>query len=81
MNSAIARRVPELENEQLSLLMQQLHTHAGIRIDSTKNVIADSILTRMEYLGVNEVDKYLAAFDDSFNARAEWLALTDLLTV
>lgn len=81
MNPAVARRAPELGNEQLSLLTQQLQVHAGITIDSTKNVIADSILARMEYLGVTEIDQYLAAFDDSFNARAEWLALIDLLTV
>ena len=81
MNPVIARRAPELGNEQLRLLMQQLQTHAGIIIDSTKNVIADSIQTRMRYLGVNEVDSYLAVFDESFNARAEWLALMDLLTV
>ena len=70
MNPAIARRAPErrppeLGNEQFRLLMQRLQTHAGIRIDSTKNVIADSIQTRMEYLGVSEVDNYLAAFDDN----------------
>ena len=28
-----------------------------------------------------DIDVYLAAFDDSINARAEWLALIDLLTV
>jgi len=63
------------------MLMQKLHTDAGISIDSTKNVIAGCIQARMEYLGVNEIDTYLATFDDSINARAEWLALIDLLTV
>ncbi len=63
------------------MLMQKLHTDAGISIDSTKNVIAGCLQARMEYLGVNEIDTYLATFDDSINARAEWLALIDLLTV
>jgi len=61
--------------------MQRLHAHAGIRVDSTQNVIADCIKSRMDYLRVVELENYLAAFDDSFNARAEWLALMDLLTV
>jgi chemotaxis methyl-accepting protein methylase len=61
--------------------MQKLHAHAGISIDSTKSVIATCIQTRMKYLGIHQVDSYLAAFDDSINARAEWLALIELLTV
>ena len=63
------------------MLMQKLHTHAGISIDSTNNVISSCIQARMAYLDVTDVDRYLATFDDSINARAEWLALTDLLTV
>lgn len=76
-----AVRGPELRSDQLSLLMQKLHTHAGIRIDSTDAVIAGSIQARMNYLGLRDVHSYLAIFDDSINARAEWLALIDLLTV
>ncbi len=63
------------------MLLQKLHTHAGISIDSTNNVIAGCIQTRMKYLGIYQVESYLAVFDDSINARAEWLALIDLLTV
>jgi type IV pilus assembly protein PilK len=63
------------------MLMQKLHTHAGISIDSTNSVITDCIQARMTYLDCTDVDRYLATFDDSINARAEWLALTDLLTV
>lgn len=63
------------------MLTQQLHTHAGIRIDSTSSVIAGCIQARLDCLGINGIDNYLASFDDSINARAEWLALTDLLTV
>jgi type IV pilus assembly protein PilK len=61
--------------------MQRLHTDAGIRVDSTKSVIAGCIQARMEYLGVNGIEHYLDMFDDSIVARAEWLALIDLLTV
>jgi chemotaxis methyl-accepting protein methylase len=63
------------------MLTRRLHTDAGISIDSTNSVIADCIQTRMAYLGCPNLDRYLATFDDSINARAEWLALTDLLTV
>jgi type IV pilus assembly protein PilK len=65
----------------MALLLQRLHAHAGIRIDSTNSVIAGCVAARMGYLGLVEVEQYLAVFDDSFNARAEWLALIDLLTV
>lgn len=61
--------------------MQQLRTHAGIKVDSSLSVISDCIQERMNCLGVSEMDTYLAAFDQSINARAEWLALIDLLTV
>lgn len=81
MNLATARRSQTIKSDQLSMLMQQLRTHAGIKIDSSANVIAGCIQERMTCLGIGEIDTYLAAFDDSINARAEWLALIDLLTV
>lgn len=81
MNVDTAIRVPELQGSQLGMLMRKLHTHAGIRIDSTRTVIAGCIQARMAYLGLRDADSYLAIFDDSINARAEWLALIDLLTV
>ena len=81
MNLAAVPRSHTIKSEQLGVLMQQLHTHAGIKIDSTRNVVSGCVRERMECLGVSEMDDYLAAFDDSINARAEWLALTDLLTV
>jgi type IV pilus assembly protein PilK len=81
VNLATHTRAPALESEHVSLLMRQLHTHAGITIDSTKHVIAGCIQARMAYLGVGDVEQYLRAFDNSINARAEWLALIDLLTV
>ena len=81
MTAILARQASGLRHEQLLMLTRKLHTDAGISIDSTNNVIADCIHNRMAYLGCPDVDRYLAAFDDSINARAEWLALTDLLTV
>lgn len=63
------------------MLTHKLQTHAGISVDSTQNVIAGCIQSRMAYLGITQVASYLATFDDSINARAEWLALIDLLTV
>ena len=81
MSLATAQRAADLGSEQLDMLMQQLHAHVGIQIDSTDRVIAGCIFERMEYLGIERTDDYLAAFDDSINARAEWLALVDLLTV
>lgn len=81
MNLAAARTSLDLQGEQLGMLMQQLQNHAGIKIDSTGSVIAACIQERMEYLGVSEIDQYLAAFEKGINGRAEWLALIDLLTV
>ena len=81
MNLATARRSHTIESDQLDTLMQQLRMHAGIKVDSTRNVISDCIAERMGCLDVVDMDEYLAAFDDSISARAEWLALTDLLTV
>lgn len=75
------RRAPALRGEQLDLLLQRLHAYAGIRIESTNSVIAGCVAARMAYLGLDSIEQYLAVFDDSFNARAEWLALIDLLTV
>jgi type IV pilus assembly protein PilK len=71
VNPAVISRAPDLKSEQLGTLLQRLHTHAGISIDSTKNVIAGCIQTRMKYLGINQVASYLAMFDNSISARAE----------
>jgi len=78
---ADTRRPPALGTEQLDLLKEQLRAQAGIKIDSSHDVIGLCIRERMEYLGLENVDSYLTVFDDSINARAEWLALIDLLTV
>jgi chemotaxis methyl-accepting protein methylase len=81
MSTATARRPTAIRSDQLALLMRRLQQYAGIRIDSSRGVIAQCIEQRMASLGVDDVDSYMSAFDDSINARAEWLALIDLLTV
>lgn len=81
MNPIVASQAPELGRAYLLTLMQKLHTEVGITIDSTSSVISGCIQSRMNYLGCPDVSRYLATFDDSINARAEWLALIDLLTV
>ncbi len=81
MSAIVASQTPDPGRAYLLMLMQKLHTEVGISIDSTRSVISGCIQARMDYLGCPDVDRYLATFDDSINARAEWLALTDLLTV
>lgn len=63
------------------VLMQRLHRHAGIRIETPRQVIEHHIHQRMSLLGIADIEAYLAIFDSSISARAEWLALVDLLTV
>ncbi|WP_116368489.1 CheR family methyltransferase [Parahaliea mediterranea] len=76
-----ARQLPHLNGRQFQLLMQQLQRHAGIRIESPQGVIEGCVGERLRALGLASYDDYLALFDDSICARAEWLALVDLLTV
>ncbi len=81
MNTATASRTSVIRSDQLALLMHRLQQYAGIRIDSSRGVIAACIEQRMASLGLEDTDSYMAAFDNSIDARAEWLALIDLLTV
>ena len=81
MNQALAMRPPEISNEQLGELIRQLRKHAGIKLDSTQAVISRKVGERMAVLGLEQASEYLTIFDDSISARAEWLALTDLLTI
>ena len=81
MNSALAYRPAPIKGEQLQMLMRQLRSHAGIAIDSSQAVIEDCIRRRMNCLDILEMDQYLSLLDDGISARAEWLALIDLLTV
>ncbi|GAB3283571.1 CheR family methyltransferase [Parahaliea aestuarii] len=79
--SLAARQQPHLNGRQFQLLMQQLQRRAGIRIESPQGVIEGCVGERLRALELTDYDEYLALFDDSISARAEWLALIDLLTV
>lgn len=79
-NLAMERRQP-IRTTQMVELMQRLRRHAGIRIESPRQVIESHIGERMSLLGIGDMDAYLALFDSSISARAEWLALVDLMTV
>ena len=81
MMPATVRRPSAITGDQLWMLMRHLRDYAGIKIDSSQAIISQCINQRMESLGITDVDAYLAAFDASLNARAEWMALIDLLTV
>ena len=81
MSLAVAGRAPDIGGPQLRLLKQALLTHAGITVDSTPGVVAGYVRDRMDYLGLCDVDAYLDLLGDSIAARAERVALTDLMTV
>jgi len=70
-----------IQGGQLHALMLKLRHHAGIRIESPRQIIEEHIEARMSLLGMTDINEYLALFDQSISARAEWLALVDLLTV
>ncbi len=75
------RHGAQLSGKQFAMLMSQLQTRAGIRIESPLGVIEACVGERLRVLGLDSSEAYLALFDDSISARAEWLALVDLLTV
>ncbi len=81
MNTALAYSPAPIKAGQLSTLMRQLRSHAGIRINSSQAVIEGCIRQRMQCLELVDMDDYLAQLDGGISARAEWLALIDLLTV
>ncbi|MFT6957253.1 MAG: type IV pilus assembly protein PilK [Halieaceae bacterium] len=81
MNQALAMRPPVISYELLGELIHQLKTHTGIILDSTPSVISYKVGERMAALGIEHATQYLSIFDNSISARAEWLALTDLLTI
>jgi type IV pilus assembly protein PilK len=81
MNQLATQRYQPITGKQFVTLMDQLQLHAGIKIESPQIVIESNIRSRMEPLGLDSINSYMALFDDSMNARAEWLALIDLLTV
>ena len=68
-------------NKQLMFLLNGLRDQVGITIESPPAVIAHYLQERMAALGVADLNEYLALLDGSIGARAEWIALSDLLTV
>ena len=81
MTVALAHRPPVISSELLAMLMRRLRVQSGIKLDSTQAVIARKIGERMLVLGIDTPQEYLSLLDNSISARAEWLALTDLLTI
>jgi len=81
MRHAAQRQLPHLTGQQFVLLMEQLKHRAGIRIDSPQGVIESCVGERIRALGLATSEDYLGLFDNSISARAEWMALIDLLTV
>jgi len=81
MSHLATQRCQPITGKQFVTLMDQLQLHAGIKIESPQTVIESNVRGRMATLGLDSISSYMAIFDDSLNARAEWLALIDLLTV
>jgi len=79
--SASVQRPPIITSAQLMSLMRGLRAHAGIQIESPRSVIAHNLQTRMTVLGITHLTEYLFLLQGGLAARAEWLALSDLLTV
>jgi chemotaxis methyl-accepting protein methylase len=66
---------------QIHTVLQHLRERAGITIESPQFVIEQNLLERMAVLEISDPADYLAVLEDGINARAEWLALIDLMTV
>ena len=75
------QRPPTISGTQLMSLMRGLREHAGIQIESPRRVIAHYLQVRMAVLGIVHLKDYLALLRGGLAARAEWMALSDLLTV
>ena len=81
MSLSARQHAGPMEPDQVQALMQRLRAHAGIKIDSPQQIIEEHVETRMQSLGITDMSEYLNLFEQSISARAEWLALVDLLTV
>ena len=79
--NSLHSRSQNLTGHQLVSLMNSLHKHVGITIESPPAVIAHYLRERMTVLGVSDLNEYLSLLDHGIGARAEWIALCDLLTV
>jgi chemotaxis methyl-accepting protein methylase len=80
ISSAVQSAAP-IRGDELNQLLVRLRSHAGIKIETPRQLIEEHVRTRMAVLGIDAIGQYLALFDRSITARAEWLALVDLLTV
>ena len=78
---ALLQRPPTISGTQLMGLKRGLREHAGIQIETPRSVIAHYLQVRMAVLGIVHLKEYLALLQGGLAARAEWMALSDLLTV
>jgi type IV pilus assembly protein PilK len=81
MSMELARRQQPITGNQMQLLMQQLRSKAGIIIETPRSVIERNVQDRITALGLGNSGEYFSLLEDSIGARAEWLALIDLLSV
>ncbi len=81
MTIAPARQQPAITGTQMLTLMRQLRSKAGIKIETPQSIIERNIQDRVEALGLGNSGEYFSLLEDSLDARAEWLALIDLLSV
>lgn len=81
MNAVALRRCNALTPAQVSALLQQLRERTGNTVESPAWLLAEHVDQRIRLLGLRNPEEYLEALDNSIAARAEWLALVDLLTV
>jgi len=81
MNALTHKRLPTLNDQQEKWLLTELHDKAGITVETPRGILDSYIEERMAVTGVSSSEEYLHSFSEGLNARAEWLALVDLLTV
>ena len=79
--SSFNSRLPGVSAKHLMSLMNGLRNQVGITIESPPAVIAHYLQERMAVLDVADLNEYMALLDGGISARAEWIALSDLLTV
>ncbi len=81
MTVASARQPEPISVSQMLTLMRQLRSKAGIKIETPQRIIERNVHDRIEALGLGNPGEYFNLLEDSLDARAEWLALIDLLSV
>ena len=81
MNALGHKRIPTLNDQQESWLLGELHDRAGITVETPRGILDSYVEERMAVTGISNAEDYLLSFRQGVTARAEWLALVDLLTV